>query len=85
MKTACSCGATHRLYQRAAECRWKRALWINGEGRYALLAHCGNYYGRGGLTITLWKTREEAEEVLRDLKSCGGQCIGRHEIRALPE
>jgi hypothetical protein len=76
----CICGRRHRTYNRAARCRFSEAWWINGEGPYAVLARCGNYGGRGGLTVTLWATRGKAERVLDDLRPCGGQCTGEHEI-----
>ncbi len=57
--------------------RWgKRALWIEGDAQFALLAWCG------GLKITLWPTPEQAErrKTVIDKTMCGAGCTGRHEI-----
>lgn len=50
--------------------RWPEAEWIDGNGQYALLAHCGD------LTITLWPTMQEAEKSKRsiDETGCGHDC-----------
>src|SRR5919198_1244890 len=49
------CGAKHRTYRTLAQCIWKRAEWIDGEGPYAVLAKCRK------LTVTLHETVEGAE------------------------
>ena len=75
--------ATARI---AARCFFKRAIWIAG-GKdlstfaYALLAHCHSRHS-GGLTVTLWPTRAEAEERkgMIDNVGCGGGCYRHHEI-----
>lgn len=57
--------------------RWRlRSEWINGRGRWALLAWCNV------LTIRLYETEEAAEKGQRliDETGCGGGCWGRHEI-----
>ena len=60
----------------------KKVAWITGDGQFALLAPCRV------LTVTLWKTRDEAEkskEGIDNLK-CGGQCFpGLHRIVDLSE
>jgi hypothetical protein len=63
-------------YHKKAKRRWRKAEWITGEGRYALLAHCR------ALTITLWPTIEEAEvcKTRIDETACGGLCWRNHEI-----
>jgi hypothetical protein len=59
--------------------RWGQdALSISGEGPYALLAHCG-----WQINVTLWPTRDEAEEQKRTLDELGcgvDQCPRNHEI-----
>lgn len=67
-----------KAWLKEAKRRWgKKAVWITGDGQYALLAHCNNQ-----LTITLWLTRDEAEEQKRfiDTMACGGNCTRDHEI-----
>lgn len=57
--------------------RWgKKAEWIEGDGQYALLAHCGV------LTVSLHQTMESAEKDKKfiDTRACGGSCVGHHEI-----
>lgn len=63
-------------YHAVARKRWPRACWIDGEGPWALLAYCTP------LTITLWKTREEAEDskLVIDRLGCGHTCINDHAI-----
>jgi hypothetical protein len=65
-----------RRYWELAKKRWRRAVWISGERRYALLAHCG------GLTITLHDSlaQAEKEKTVIDETACGGRCSRRHEI-----
>ena len=72
----CRCKQDHRSYLDFAECYWKKAEWVSGEGPFAVLAHCR------ALTVTLHKTREKAEESQRfiDRFGCGGACDRRHEI-----
>ena len=64
-------------YRKANRLWGDEAVWILGEGRFALLAPCGK------LSVSLWETREEAEERKEtiDKYACGGMCNrGRHEI-----
>lgn len=70
------CDRKHRTYSTLAKCLWKRACWIDGNGEYALLAHCRV------LTVSLWTNLADAEASKRmiDGSACGGQCYRRHEI-----
>lgn len=58
------------------KCAIPRAVWIRGEGPYALIAWCGVP------TVTLHETRELAEfhEDQIDRYYCGHMCNGRHVI-----
>jgi hypothetical protein len=63
--------AAHSEWQYRAQRRWGReAVWIVGDGPFALLAPCRQ------LSISLWQTREEAEEAKAhiDRVPCGGGC-----------
>jgi hypothetical protein len=43
-------------YKNKAKRKWgRRAAWIQGDGPFAVLAHCRQ------LTVSLWKTMPEAE------------------------
>ena len=56
----------------AAHAKWgKDALWIHGEGPFALLAPCGQ-----GLTISLWPSLTDAliARTDIDIAGCGGAC-----------
>lgn len=79
----CKCGKRHRKLTTVARCIWPRAEWIDGEGAYALLAHCRV------LTISLHADEQAAVVSKRqiDRTGCGGRCSGDHEIVqiALPE
>ena len=66
-----------------AQRKWgRRAAEISGDGQFALLAPCW------ALTITLWSTRDAAEEFKKgiDQHSCGDPCNPRlHHIVDLLE
>jgi hypothetical protein len=80
MNQPCStCGRRHRTYSTLARCRWSRAEWVRGDGRWALLAHCDV------LTVALHPTLEgaEKERAQIDRTGCGHACSvsgRRHEI-----
>jgi len=63
-------------WNRRAWTRWRRARWIDGNGPFALLAHCDV------LTVTLHATVEEAEKDKATIKrtGCGARCLNSHEI-----
>ena len=68
-----------KAWHKEAKRRWgKEAAWITGDGQFALLAKCS------GLTVTLWRTREEAQERKKfiDANACGigCTCTRNHEI-----
>ena len=78
-----NCERSHRTYLTFAKCVFPRAIWIEGEGPWAVLAWCGRGPTRSTtLTVTLWATGPEANEALGPIDSsgCGGGCTGRHEI-----
>lgn len=64
-------------YNSTVKALYPHAEWTDGEGRYALLAHCG-----GSLTITLWTGLDDAKREKRELDDtgCGGGCSKCHEI-----
>ncbi len=59
-----------------AKRRWPTATWIDGDGPYALLAHCDT------LTITLWPNLDQANRAKRtiDRRACGHACHRNHQI-----
>ncbi len=63
-------------YTKARNIWGRKAEWIEGEGSYALLAWCRV------LTVTLCRTRGEAEEKKKSIDEigCGGFCTKKHEI-----
>lgn len=74
--TAHACKGSHRAYYSLAACAWKNAVWVGGEGPWALLAHCGD------LSVMLYPTEEAAQtaKVQIDNFGCGHACHGAHEI-----
>jgi hypothetical protein len=64
------------LWQCRARRLYRHAVWVYGDGPYALLAHCRQ------LSITLWGTRQEADYERYYLLPCGGGCTGEsgHEV-----
>jgi hypothetical protein len=65
-----------KKYGVEARLRWPKVAWVEGNGRYALLAWCDV------LTVTLWSTEYEAQKQKRfiDRTGCCGECTNRHEI-----
>lgn len=65
-----------KTFKQKAKKKWRKAEWITGNGKYALLAHCDV------LTITLWPTYEEAirSKAFIDKFACGHACYKHHEI-----
>lgn len=70
------CGKRHRTYKAVAKCKFPKAEWIEGEGRYGCLAFCDV------LTIKLWPTKAEAEQAKASIDSgkCGGKCVKNHKL-----
>lgn len=67
-------------YRKFAKKIWgKHSCWIDGEGPWALLAHCHI------LSVSLWQTEAKALASKKqiDETACGGQCVRAHEIRNL--
>lgn len=74
--------AERSAWRMAAKRRWPDAVWITGDGPIALIAPCRE------MTVTLWKTREEAqqEKARIDRAGCGGMCNPvRHQIVELSD
>lgn len=68
---------TRSKWQSKAHKRWgKKAEWIQGDGPFAVLAHCRV------LTVTLHATKGEADDskAFIDRLACGGLCTRNHEI-----
>jgi len=64
-------------WQKLARSFWKKeACWIDGDGPWALLAHCRV------LSVSLHRTKEGAEKAMAsiDHTGCGGACNRMHEI-----
>jgi len=67
----------NKTWYTKAKRKWGRqAEWIEGEGRYAVLAWCRV------LTVILCQTRDESEQKKKfiDEIGCGGFCAKKHEI-----
>jgi hypothetical protein len=47
-----------------------RTIHIEGDGPFAFVTPCR------GRAFTLWATRAEAEQAMRSIMSCGGDCQG---------
>lgn len=76
------CERKHRTMAATAKCLWPRAVWIDGEGPYLVLAWCGSRGRATSLTVTLHETPDAAAEAKAfiDSHGCGGGCSGRHEL-----
>ncbi len=83
-----ACGRRHVSWHTLARCRWRRAVWVAGEGRYASVSLCGHSVGRGRMvytTVELHPTRESAEraKAIIDRLGCGGRCCRDHFVTDL--
>lgn len=47
-----------------------RTIHLEGDGQFALVTPCRNR------AFSLWATRAEAEQAMRSIMSCGGDCQG---------
>ena len=63
----------HRTLENHVRCIWRRALWIQGEGRFASVTYCG------GTTVVLSPTLADARvwKQQADHFGCGGRCRGK--------
>lgn len=70
------CFSEHRSTYTWAKCAIPRAVWVQGDGPYALIAWCKVP------SVTLWHTYEEALKSKRliDNDACGSRCRNDHEI-----
>ncbi len=75
-QTRHNCRLRHWAYLPFARCAWPDAAWVEGEGRWASVAHCRD------LTVMLHKTLDDARAAVDaiDRKACGGGCQRRHEV-----
>ena len=70
-------GEEMRTWRKEAKRRWGgKAVWIDGDGQFAVLAWCRV------LTVSLWPTMVQAEKSKQfiDELACGGYCTRNHEI-----
>jgi len=76
MPNATSVGRKPMQWTRMAHRRWRHAIWIRGDGPFAVLAHCRS------LAVELHKTLEAAERAKAAIgrSACGGGCHKDHEI-----
>lgn len=72
-----NCNAVHRTFSAMANCIWRRAVWIDGEGPYATIAYCG-----GQTTVALHATEDAAHDALKLITpyGCGSRCCGDHDM-----
>lgn len=70
-----NCTRHHRSHNTLAKCIWPHAIWITGEGPYALLARCRT------LTVTLYADPESSRTAQHgiDRSGCSGGCSRNHE------
>ncbi len=74
------CERQHRTARTFMKCAIPRAVWIQGEGEYALIAWCRVP------SVMLYPTRGPAEAAKGqiDQSACGHGCTGKHEIVRVP-
>ncbi|GAB2474443.1 hypothetical protein [Xylanimonas ulmi] len=70
------CARKHRTERAFMRCALPRAVWVVGEGAYAVIAWCRV------TTVSLHEELDSAEASKRliDNHGCGGACRGAHEI-----
>jgi hypothetical protein len=71
-----NCARAHRGYRTFAKCVWPRAVWIAGNGAFAVVAYCR------AITITLHQDLDAARDALQtiDATGCGGRCSRHHKL-----
>ena len=77
------CGKSHRTLNAVIKCKFPYAVWIRGEGDYAVLAWCKSAgVKHSTLTISLWDTLEKAKKSKKTIDDlgCGSGCNGNHQI-----
>ena len=77
-------------YRKKAKALYPQAEWIEGEGRYALLALCPSMSRprqRECLTITLHETMVAAviARAQLDRTGCGSGCCNNHKVVTIPK
>jgi hypothetical protein len=67
------CGKRHDSWKALAGCRWRRTVWIQGNGPWASVSDCPR-----GTTVMLHATQAAAETARSqiDETACSGQCCG---------
>jgi hypothetical protein len=63
-------------FKEKARAVWPEALWVYGDGPYALVSRCE------GVTVILTTSLESAQKRRANIDrlGCGGQCRGKHEV-----
>ena len=69
-----------KTYRGMAGDLWPQAMWIAGEGPWAVVASCWN-----GTTVTLWDELKDAVKArgFIDQFGCGGRCYKNHFVARL--
>lgn len=72
-----NCYRTHRTFEHFANCAFRRAIWVSGDGEWGTVSYC-----KAMTKVMLHKTEARAREKLSliDNSACGGLCTNRHEI-----
>lgn len=87
------CERQHRSYRAVAQCLWRRAVWVMGQGPYATLS-CDNHdtkpylrRSRGSRSVVLHAALADALEAITviDQSGCGGGCRRDHKLIDLTE
>ena len=47
-----------------------RTIYLEGDGQFAFVTPCRDR------AFSLWATRVEAEQAMKSIMSCGGDCLG---------
>ena len=68
-------------YRKIAKKRWPKVVWIEGQGKYALVGYCRH------VSITLHTTEKEAKSARRRINDigCGEMCNNNHSIIKLSQ
>src|SRR5262245_61005755 len=82
------CGRRHRTWRTLACCRWRRAIWVSGNGRFASVSLCAHSVGGGryeDTTVQLYREHDAAVAAKRtiDATGCGNSCSRNHFVTDL--
>src|SRR5438552_1953939 len=72
-----NCYSRHRTFGHFANCAFRRAIWVYGEGEWGTVSYC-----KGMTKVMLHRSEAAARKAISliDGSACGGLCTNHHEL-----